>query len=130
MGSTTVPHRDPQRHALMLVGMRRLTRWLRLLLNCVDDVAPAVVRGQQDGRNAIGGASRRKTRFTVEQSANLRDIARGHRLDKLLFHHSTLLSSLTGPLLSAASSLTSASRIVSAASTKNPRLIRSAVSVG
>jgi EAL and modified HD-GYP domain-containing signal transduction protein len=35
---------DSLRHALMLVGMRRLTRWLRLLLNCVDDVSPAARR--------------------------------------------------------------------------------------
>ncbi len=35
---------DSLRHALTLVGMRRLTRWLRLLLSCVDDVSPAARR--------------------------------------------------------------------------------------
>ena len=35
---------DSLRHALSLVGVRRLTRWLRLLLSCVDDVSPAARR--------------------------------------------------------------------------------------
>lgn len=35
---------DSLRHALSLVGMRRLTRWLRLLLSCVDEVSPAARR--------------------------------------------------------------------------------------
>lgn len=35
---------DSLRHALTLVGVRRLTRWLRLLLSCVDDVSPAARR--------------------------------------------------------------------------------------